>query len=143
MKKIINGKVYDTETAKKVGTWDNGHYTSDFQYCSENLYKKKTGEFFLHGEGHALSKYASSSGDSSGWGEKIIPLSYKAAQEWAEKHLDGEDYCAIFGEPDESGEAVTLGLQVSAAAAAKLKQEAAKLGIPQGKLLERWITEAK
>ena len=35
-----------------------------------------------------------------------------------------------------------LGLNVSAAAAAKLKTEAAKLGIPQGKLLEHWIMRA-
>lgn len=142
MKKIINGKVYDTETAKRVGRWYNGHYTSDFAYCSEDLYRKKTGEFFLHGEGGAMSRYASHSGNSSGWGEQIEPLTYKQAQKWAEENLDGSEYCAIFGEPDESGEAVTLGLIVSAAAAAKLKNEAAKLGIPQGKLLDQWIMKA-
>ena len=84
MKKIISNKVYDTNTAQKLGDWDNGHYTNDFAYCAETLYRKKTGEYFLHGEGHALSKYASHSGNSSGWGEKIIPMSYTEAQTWAE-----------------------------------------------------------
>lgn len=139
MKKIINGKVYDTDTAKMVGSWDNGHPTNDFAYCSEELYRKKTGEFFLHGEGGALSRYASHSGDNSGWGEEIIPLTYNAAQEWAEKHLDGDGYCAIFGEPDANSEDVTLGIRVSAAAAAKLKREASMQGITQAALLERLI----
>lgn len=58
--------------------------------------------------------------------EKIKPLTYKEAQEWAEVHLDGEDYCAIFGEPDENEEDVLLGIRVSAAAAAKLKRIAAE-----------------
>ena len=28
MKKIIDGKVYDTDTAKQIGAWDNGVYGS-------------------------------------------------------------------------------------------------------------------
>lgn len=143
MKKIINGKVYDTETAKRLGEYEPNPYRSDFHYFCETLYKKKTGEFFLYGEGNAASKYSKSCGQNE-WcgGERIEPLTFTEAQKWAEDHMDGEDYCAIFGEPDESGEVVTLGLQVSAAAAAKLKQEAAKQGIPQGKLLEQWIMKA-
>ena len=87
----------------------------------------------------ALSRYASHSGDNSCWGEEIIPLTYNAAQEWAEKHLDGDGYCAIFGEPDTNSEDVTLGIRVSAAAAAKLKREASMQGITQAALLERLI----
>ena len=143
MKKIINGKVYDTETAKKVGEYEPNPYRSDFHWYCETLYKKKTGEFFLHGEGNAASPYSRSCGQNE-WcgGERIEPMSYKGAQKWAEEHLDGDEYCEIFGEPDEDAEDVTLGLNVSAAAAAKLKTEAAKLGIPQGKLLEQWIMKA-
>ena len=143
MKKIINGKVYDTETAKKVASWYSSYARNDFHYYEEELYQKKTGEFFLYGEGNAASPYSKSCGQNEWCGsERIEPLTYKAAQKWAEEHLDGEEYCEIFGEPDESGDAVTLGIQVSAAAAAKLKRKAAELGIPQGKLLERWISEA-
>ena len=143
MKKIINGKVYDTEKAKKVASWYSSYARNDFHYYEEELYQKKTGEFFLHGEGNAASPYSRSCGQNE-WcgGEKIEPLTYKEAQEWAEKHLDGDEYCEIFGEPDEDAEDVLLGIRVSAAAAAKLKTEAAKLGIPQGKLLEKWIVEA-
>lgn len=143
MKKIINGKVYDTEKAKKVASWYSSYARNDFHYYEEELYQKKTGEFFLYGEGNAASPYSRSCGQNE-WceGEKIEPLTYKEAQEWAEKHLDGDEYCEIFGEPDEDADDVLLGLRVSAAAAAKLKTESAKLGIPQGKLLEQWILKA-
>lgn len=142
MKKIINGKVYDTSTAKRVGSWDNGHYTSDFQYCSEDLYQKKTGEFFLHCEGGAMSCYASHSGNSSGYGEQIQPITYEKAQKWAEDHLDGDEYCEIFGEPDEDAEDEKMTVRLSAAAAAKLAREAAKNGITKQAQLERWILGA-
>ena len=58
MKKIINGKMYNTETAKEIGSWNNGRYRSDFYYVGETLYKKKTGELFVFGEGGAASRYA-------------------------------------------------------------------------------------
>lgn len=144
MKKIINSKVYDTATAKKVASWYSSYARNDFHYYEEELYQKKTGEFFLYGEGNAASPYSKSCGQNE-WcgGEKIVPLTYKEAQEWAEKRLDGEDYCAIFGEPDEDSEDVTLCIRVSAAAAAKLKREASKNGITQAAQLERWIIEGK
>ena len=47
MKKIINGRKYDTETAKEIGYWSNGYPCSDFNHCEETLYLKKTGEY-LH-----------------------------------------------------------------------------------------------
>jgi hypothetical protein len=144
MKKIINGKVYDTEKAKKVASWYSSYARNDFHCYEEELYKKKTGEFFLCGEGNAASPYSRSCGQNE-WcgGEKIVPMTFKEAQEWAEKHLDGDDYCDIFGEPDEDAEDVTLGIAVSAEAAAKLRRAAAENGISQRAQLERWIMEGK
>ena len=138
-KKIISGKVYDTDTAKKLGDWDNGYYTNDFNYCSETLYQKKTGEFFLHGEGHARSKYASHKGNMSGWGERIIPLTYDEAREWAENHLNGEDYISIFGEPEEDDSKVHVHFYLSSAAHKRAKTEAAKRGISLGDYIESLI----
>ena len=46
MKKIISGKLYDTETAKEIAVWNNGRSYSDFSHCVETLYKKRTGEYF-------------------------------------------------------------------------------------------------
>lgn len=102
MKKIIKGRKYDTETAKELATWSNGYGVSDFKYCIETLYIKKTGEYFLYGEGGAMSKYSESCGQNC-WcgGEKIIPLTVDKAKSWAERNIDADEYEEIFGEVEE------------------------------------------
>lgn len=139
MKKVIRGRVYDTDGAKCVGEWDNGYFTNDFHYCAETLYQKKTGEFFLYGEGHALSKYASHSGNSSGWGDKFIPLTYEEAQAWVEEHLEGDEYISIFGVPEESGEKSQMHISISDTVISKAKQRAAKEGISISALFEKAV----
>ena len=49
MKKVINGKLYDTSTAELVGEWNNGRLDDRLFACSEDLYQKRTGEYFLFG----------------------------------------------------------------------------------------------
>lgn len=101
MKKIINGKKYDTKTAKCVAWWGNGLSDRDFYHCNEGLFRKKTGEFFLYGEGGPMSKYSVAVGCNE-WhgGEEIIPLTEQEAREWTEKYAS-EEYEEIFGEVEE------------------------------------------
>ena len=47
MKKIINGKMYNTETAKYCGGYEFSN-CGDFNYVCEELYQKKTGELYLY-----------------------------------------------------------------------------------------------
>ena len=101
MKKIINGKTYNTETAQKVGYWYNSYSYVDFNYCEETLYQKRTGEFFLHGVSGANGAYAKSVGNARCSGANIVPLTESKAKKWAETHLDADEYIAIFGEPEE------------------------------------------
>ena len=91
MKKVINHKVYNTETAECVHTWDNGRYGNDFSSCSESLYKTKKGAWFLCGEGGPMSTYRQSCGNNS-WcgGEGIEVLSINEAVTWLAEH-DGEE----------------------------------------------------
>lgn len=96
MKKIFNGRLYNTDTAKLSGRWDNGYCHSDFNYCSEDLYCKKTGEFFLYGFGGPFTRYAISDGNSTCSGHDIIPLTKKEAMMWAEKHLTADVYMELF-----------------------------------------------
>jgi len=139
MRKIIRSKIYDTEKAQHIGSWDNGHYSSDFEYCSEDLYRKKSGEFFMYGEGGPLSRYAKRHGNDVSYGKRITPLSYEAAQKWAEEHLDADQYIAIFGEPTEDGSVEALNVRISAARMAKLRQAASREGISLVALIERLI----
>lgn len=102
MKKIINGRKYDTDTAKKLGYWENEYSVSDFRHCEETLYRKRTGEFFLHGEGGAATSYAQED-ESGSWiyGEAITLMTEKDAKRWAEKYLTADEYIEIFGEVEE------------------------------------------
>lgn len=97
MRKVIGGKRYDTDKAKYIGYAGYSH-PGDFNYWTESLYLKKTGEFFLHCVGGAMSKYARRIGpDEWTGGEEIRPLSLKEAREWAEEHLDADEYKQAFG----------------------------------------------
>lgn len=101
MKKIINGKMYNTETAAEVASYSNDCARNDFHYFEQTLYRKKTGEFFLYGEGGGLSMYARREFDGWTYGVRIDPLTEAEAKEWMEKHADVEDYIDVFGEPEE------------------------------------------
>lgn len=131
MKKIIKGKLYDTDTASRLATWDNNLTWKDFDFCEESLYRKRTGEYFLLGCGGARSKYSVSCGNNS-WsgGESIIPLSFKAAIEWAQEHMPADDYMAEFGPVPESDadERVTLSISLDAATADRIRKAAHEAG---------------
>lgn len=101
MKKIIDGRKYDTETAEKVLTHDNGYYQTDFYWCEETLYRKKTGEFFIYGEGGAASKYSKICGNGSCGGCAIVPLTEGEAMEFVENCGDVDLYEELFGEVEE------------------------------------------
>lgn len=116
MKKVIDGKLYNTETAKCLGEWGNNLGGNDLNFLRESLYLTKSGAYFLHGEGGANTRYSVTVGNNS-WsgGETIKPMSPVSAREWAEEHLTADEYTEIFGEPDEASDTkVTLNLTVSA-----------------------------
>ncbi len=122
MKKVIDGALYNTASAKMIGNWDNGLYPNDFAYCEETLYRTKSGKYFLHGEGGGNSKYGEWHGNSGGPGEQIRPYTPQEAREWAEEHLDADEYSAEFGEPEEAGDdRVPLNLTVPASTKARLE----------------------
>lgn len=100
MKKIINKKMYNTDTAKFIEEYSYSN-PRDLNYFYEALYRKKTGEFFINGASGANGKYAERL-DTNTWcgGEEIIPLTEKEAKEWLEKYSDTDTYIDVFGEPE-------------------------------------------
>lgn len=143
MKKIINGKKYDTETAKEVGYWENGGMWRDFSHMEETLYLKKTGEFFLFGEGGPMTKYSVSQGQNS-WsgGSRIIPLSYENARQWAEEHLDADEYESVFGEVEEDETKVSATFRLSASVLEAMRRKASESGSGLSDYLESILTDA-
>lgn len=71
MRKIIRGRVYDTDTASLVGGGLAGL----------ELYRKKTGEYFMY---DLKAK------------RPIQPLDFAEARSWAEKSLDKDVYSTHF-----------------------------------------------
>lgn len=130
MNKIINGKVYNTDTARQIGTWSNGADRTGFSWVEESLYQKKTGEFFLHGQGGPNTRYAQQL-EASQWtsGETISLVSYNSARQWAEDHLTADQYQAVFDEVAEDDSRTTLLLSLPASTVKKIKQDAAQAGM--------------
>lgn len=127
MKKIITGKRYDTETAEYIGEYSEGG-VRDFRYVEETLYRKRTGEFFLHGKGGPASRYAVAIDlNSYTGGEALVPISYEEAQRWVEEHLDAEAYEKLFQVSDDLDKTV-ITLSVPSGLADRLRKEAAKTG---------------
>ena len=90
MKKIIDGKVYDTNTAIEVAKYWNGLGSNDFRNISESLYITKKGNWFTAGHGGPMSKYAVSNGNMTSSGSNLEPISSVDALQWLERHNEVE-----------------------------------------------------
>ena len=144
MKKIIDGRLYNTDTARKLGSYENMADCRNFHYYCEALYQKRTGEYFLYGEGGPMTQYARAI-DQNSWsgGERIMPQTVESARKWAEEHLDADDYAEAFGMPDEGDDAVeAIHVQVSAAIMAEVRAQAAANGESLRAFVERALGEA-
>ena len=83
MKKIINNKLYNTDTANSLIYWYNDLPSNDGYY----------------GEGGALSPYGSydCEGRCSYPDWDIIPLTEAKAKKWAVDHCSADKYMELFG----------------------------------------------
>lgn len=140
MRKIIDGKKYDTDTATEVADWHNDCAKSDFGFVHEWLYRKRTGEYFLYGEGGPETRYAEAyPGGGWQWGAGLVPLSYDEARRWAEERLDADEYEAEFGEVSEGGEDVAVTVRVPASAKAALDRECSRTGETRSSIVARLL----
>ncbi|MBC7085212.1 MAG: hypothetical protein H5T43_02420 [Methanomethylovorans sp.] len=72
MKKVLNGKLYNTKKSTPIATWDNGADMSDSIYCEETLCKTSTGDFFIYCKNVK--------------GHDLIAITAEDAFEWLRKH---------------------------------------------------------
>ena len=82
MNKIINGRKYDTNTAKKICE------TTGFDNKNITLYQKKNGEFFFC-HWHTVNEYF------------IDPTTEEEAKDWVAYNMDADFYESIFGPVEE------------------------------------------
>jgi len=98
MKQVIDGKVYNTETATLIAE-DSYGFPRDFHHWEESLYITKKGAYFIAGSGGPMTKYAVSVGNNSTSGSsRIEPLSKEEALTWLESHGSAEDIEKYFPE---------------------------------------------
>ncbi|MBW2631253.1 MAG: hypothetical protein JRC90_05745 [Deltaproteobacteria bacterium] len=71
MKRIIDGKVYDTETAELIEE-ESFSNPRDFHHTFQSLYKTKKGAYFFHGGGGPMTEYAIDLGNNNTGGSSNI-----------------------------------------------------------------------
>ena len=91
IQRVIDRKLYDTDRAEEIAQYAPNTDRSDFHFLVETLYKTTDGEYFLHCEGGAATKYAKSCGGGERTGsEELKPLDEEAALDWCEERaIDG------------------------------------------------------
>ena len=89
MKKIIDGKSYDTGTARPIGTQE---YPGNIGSVTEALYFTKSGRYFLHISGRSPGVYQRRKGN-----EEIVPLTLDEAKVWSLNYMAPIDYQDWFG----------------------------------------------
>jgi hypothetical protein len=92
MKRIIDGKLYDTDQAKLIAEMDNGLPQGDLYHVREALYLTRNGAWFLAGKGGAAStRWAKDLGQGSTCqGGGIIALDEEEAAAWAEGNAEAD-----------------------------------------------------
>lgn len=102
MKRIIEGRTYNTETATQLGSWstlnDPNYPPEPYQEAGGALYQTRHGAYF------AVSFDENREAWEDGH-EKLTPLDPQQAQRWAEEHCSTEDIERLFGEQPEAGDA--------------------------------------
>lgn len=97
MKKIIDGVEYNTETAQKIGHYDNGLPQSDFYFIDVDLYRTQEGKFFIAGEGGRLilGRMASGRGYFR-YNEGLVPLTEEESRGWTQYLNYKEEEMKVF-----------------------------------------------
>lgn len=89
MKKIIEGIGYDTQKATFLGQVNSEFSKEDIRWSVTELYRTRSGKYFIHGSGGPGSPYSVWDNESDAHidGEVILPMSQYDVITWAEEYL--------------------------------------------------------
>lgn len=91
MKQVMDRTLYDTETAEQIATYAPLTDRGDFNYLIERLYRTQAGEYFLHAEGGAGTKWAEKISNISKPRETLELLTEEEALDWCEeREINGD-----------------------------------------------------
>jgi hypothetical protein len=79
IRKVVDGKIYDTETATEVATHDNGLGRNDFTFEWLGIFRTKGGAWFLSGETGAIGRFREQIGDGYASGKVLEVLTEQGA----------------------------------------------------------------
>jgi hypothetical protein len=99
MKRVIEGKTYNTDTATLIGEASYGNH-GDFHAWEEALYRTAKGAFFLVGSGGARTRWREQVSQNT-WsgGEGMEAMIPPEALEWCERHgVDADTIAEHFGD---------------------------------------------
>ena len=99
MKVRINGRKYNTATAVYVGQFTL-NTDQAWNACTETLYYKRNGEFFLFRHGGTREDFHEEENPpvDAEWPvqTEFIPLSFEQAKEWGHKYLTQKKFLELF-----------------------------------------------
>lgn len=104
MRKIIDGRTYDTATADKLCEISDVGQTfpsSDYRWERTSLYRSPKGRFFIAGSSGPLARWAIPVRGGKGEGSGLKLIDESEARTLIEQHADHATYVTAFGEPDE------------------------------------------
>ena len=103
MRKIIDGKVYDTTTATEIcDISPSGYSQNDFNHEDTRLYRSPKGAYFVAGNGGARSRWAHPVGQNGSTdGDGLVLIDETEARSLTEQHAPAATYSQFFGEPEE------------------------------------------
>lgn len=141
MKRVIKGKVYDTDKAQLIAEAHHDNIKgAGGKSLKQWFYRKKTGEFFVQVEGAAIElQNIFQNGYKPNAG--IYPLTYEQAQRWAEKELTAEQLETIFGDPEDDETKVAVNLSMTAKESEIIKRSAAQAGMSVSSYIVMKCTE--
>lgn len=84
MKKVINWKVYNTETAEYIWWCSNWLSCSDFKHWEEKLFKTKKWQHFIYWSWWPLSKYSLKEWNTTSWIDDIKLVDKDEILNWLE-----------------------------------------------------------
>lgn len=147
MKLRIFNSIYDTDTARKIAERKSASFNTDESF-RETLFRKKGGEFFLFGEGGKESKYRKATAKGYINGQKIIPLTYKEADNWLKQASTTNPklkplYKRIFDISDAESKKVAVTFRVKQATKNKIEKIATIMNVHQGDVIDNLLKEYK